>query len=43
MSEIKNIEKVQTLTLILGKGEVGVKSETGFELPDPELVYWGDD
>jgi len=26
-----------------GRGDSGVKSETRFELPDPEFIYRGDD
>jgi len=26
-----------------GRGGLWVKTETRFELPDPEFVYWGDD
>jgi len=36
---MKNILKMQTL----GEKRSGVKSETGFELPDPKLVYGGDE
>jgi len=40
MSEIKKHENLDLN--FWGEGR-GVNSETGFELPDPELVYGGDD
>jgi len=44
MSEIKNIKNIANFELHFGgKRGWGVNSETGFRLPDPELVYGGDD
>jgi len=38
----KGDKKKKTLFFILGeKGDPRVNSETGFELPDPDLVYRG--